>query len=845
MKKNIYKFFTAGMLLLATLQFSETKAQYCVSGDCNSNTYANSVDPNTIEYDNMVSVFHSSMAREYDGKVLVWGQGVAYNGNGANGNVTAIQELNSNNFPGLTGTVLKFAGGSNVNQQQFAVLTTTGLFVWGGATGTLVSTGVKNNVTFGAVTPGTVGGPSTKADGLPNGVTPADVKMMFGTHNGLAIVTCSGQAWVLAQIGSAYGDGATDSNTNDALWHRVSTAANTPLANVVAVRGTYQAFMALTADGNIYTWGQGTRINSGGANNRNFATLITKPAGVTPKMIGMTTSTSGKSYYLLATNGNLYSLGENESRQLGNGTTTDRNSWVEISASQTILGTTYTMGKVVWISPQEHHGGNYAAINVIDENGKLWAWGNNSYGMLNGDDNVASLNPTYMPGRTTEPYDATKLNLSDQIIAVEQGGHTTLTIKQCTTKFGYVGHKIRGSMANTSEGVESEYNFSDTAVLSICGAVSAPAVEDLKICEGTFADLANAEPASLPSGATGINWWTDAAGTIQVSNPAVVGPGTYYATYEGLVVKCPTAMTISYLEPGDEGYENCAEICTEPVNGNGFGWSYNTSTTFNGVTYNDGSASNGSQVERNFTQPASDYGFELNIYKLDNSFNMKVNNQPLTNQEIQFQANHTQNIRFKSDGGLWGSNGIPNIWQLTGDDEKPIIRVKISPSGAITFWGKRSNDPAAEVEELELIGSHQVNTNFTWNSTGSNNIVVGQKVDNNTQMIGSGFGLKKVPCICYNPASTPGTGPDTKVGITLLKRAGADAPGVWPMARKSGHIALESNTKGFVVTRMTTSQIMTGITTPQEGMMVYDTEEKCLKLYDGTAWSCFNTPTCP
>jgi hypothetical protein len=45
------------------------------------------------------------------------------------------------------------------------------------------------------------------------------------------------------------------------------------------------------------------------------------------------------------------------------------------------------------------------------------------------------------------------------------------------------------------------------------------------------------------------------------------------------------------------------------------------------------------------------------------------------------------------------------------------------------------------------------------------------------------------------------------MGITLLKRAGGDTAGNWPMARKSGHIALESNSKGFVITRLSTVEI--------------------------------------
>lgn len=100
-------------------------------------------------------------------------------------------------------------------------------------------------------------------------------------------------------------------------------------------------------------------------------------------------------------------------------------------------------------------------------------------------------------------------------------------------------------------------------------------------------------------------------------------------------------------------------------------------------------------------------------------------------------------------------------------------------------------------------------------------------------------------CTCYNNPAT-GIGAASNNGITLLQRAGADS-GNWPMVRKSAHTVLESNTKGFVITRMTTAQIL-AIASPQEGMMVYDTVAKCLKINStgtATGWSCFSTPACP
>lgn len=103
---------------------------------------------------------------------------------------------------------------------------------------------------------------------------------------------------------------------------------------------------------------------------------------------------------------------------------------------------------------------------------------------------------------------------------------------------------------------------------------------------------------------------------------------------------------------------------------------------------------------------------------------------------------------------------------------------------------------------------------------------------------------------CYNPVTNTGTGTPVNHGITLLKRAGANN-GNWPMNRSSAHTALESNTKGFVITRVPTSGL-SAITNPVEGMMVYDTTAKCLKIYvvdnttpANTGWKCFSTPACP
>ncbi len=449
------------------ITFATVLPGYCVTGDCNPNTFLNTTDPNTIEYDNMVSTFHSTMMRDASaGALMVWGVRMANNGTS---HLLVPTEVNNINYPLLTGDILKFTGGSNGSEiSQSVVLTTDGLFAWG-TEGAVILSGLTSSATFQKISIGTYGvnGGTPKANGLPDGVAPEDVKMLFGTYNILGLTTCSGEVWVLTQIANAYGDGATGSTTNHQLWHRVHINATTTLDNVVAIRGNTGKLIALTAAGEVYTWGNTTMLGEGSAAiSRPFATQMTLPAGVTPKMIGV----SGTTYYILSTNGNVYAMGTGTSGQLGNFSTSNSNIWVQVQKSAT-LGDYLT--DVVWISPQEHEF-NYPAINVLTTDGRLWAWGTNNSRMLGGGI-ASSIDPTEMSGSipSTSPYDIGKLNWTDKVIAVETGGHTSMVVKDNTAKYGYVGHRIDGSMGDgtSTNTTENEYNFAATPEIYLCGAL--------------------------------------------------------------------------------------------------------------------------------------------------------------------------------------------------------------------------------------------------------------------------------------------------------------------------------------------------------------------------------------
>ncbi len=104
-------------------------------------------------------------------------------------------------------------------------------------------------------------------------------------------------------------------------------------------------------------------------------------------------------------------------------------------------------------------------------------------------------------------------------------------------------------------------------------------------------------------------------------------------------------------------------------------------------------------------------------------------------------------------------------------------------------------------------------------------------------------------CYCYKePIKNAGVEVPTKHGITALGRAGLNNT-EWPAARQSAWTVLESKTKGLVVNRVDFDGAGNPVGIPSadfvEGMMVYDTVSNCLKIYDGSKWSCYSVRACP
>ncbi|MDG4947018.1 Ig-like domain-containing protein, partial [Weeksellaceae bacterium KMM 9713] len=98
----------------------------------------------------------------------------------------------------------------------------------------------------------------------------------------------------------------------------------------------------------------------------------------------------------------------------------------------------------------------------------------------------------------------------------------------------------------------------------------------------------------------------------------------------------------------------------------------------------------------------------------------------------------------------------------------------------------------------------------------------------------------EIPCTIPGAEGTPGA---TYVGISTLDRNVEEWLIDENQNKLGAYIALESTNKAFVITRMESPETSIGNTVAEgavEGMVVWDTDENCLKLFKGDAigWVC-------
>ncbi len=121
----------------------------------------------------------------------------------------------------------------------------------------------------------------------------------------------------------------------------------------------------------------------------------------------------------------------------------------------------------------------------------------------------------------------------------------------------------------------------------------------------------------------------------------------------------------------------------------------------------------------------------LDIFSLDNSFNLQINGADVAG-EIQFQNGEPGNTALFQDGTGYGQSGTPDIWTLNGAHGSPLLRVVVDQTGQFELFGTRTNNGPLEPMTLTT----PANT-VSWNAGGTNSIIIGQIVAGATNMRGT------------------------------------------------------------------------------------------------------------
>jgi len=225
------------------------------------------------------------------------------------------------------------------------------------------------NNDYGQLGNGTTSGSSTTTTGDSN-TTNRSPAQVSGLNDVIAISAGSSHSLALKSDGTVW---AWGSNNVGQLGDGTTTDRNRPvqvsgLTNVIAITGGCESHsLALKSDGTVWAWGYNNfgQLGDGTTTNRSTPVQVSGLSGISAIGAG-----SGHSV-ALKSDGTVWAWGHNAYNQLGDGTTTNRFVPVQVMASSST-----TFGAVASISV------GYQFCIVQQNNGSVWTWGRNIANLL-------------------------------------------------------------------------------------------------------------------------------------------------------------------------------------------------------------------------------------------------------------------------------------------------------------------------------------------------------------------------------------------------------------------------------------------------------------------------------
>ncbi|MBF0487186.1 MAG: hypothetical protein HQK98_03410 [Nitrospirae bacterium] len=348
-------------------------------GQLGNGTTSNSLTPVLVRAltESIASGEQHSVVLRSDGTVWAWGyNGYGQLGNNSTSNSSVPVEVSSNGNGYLTGVTAVAAG----DNHTIALMSGGTLSTWG-----------RNN--YGQLGNGSITDSSVPVQPSPTGVTAI---AGGGAHTIALNSVGSVKAWGYNAYGQLGNNSTTDSH--------VPVQVNSLTTGVTAIAAGKYHSMALNSAGSVKAWGQ----NKYGQLGDSTTTERHTPVQVSGLTTGVTAIAAGGFHSLALTSGGaVYAWGYNAYGQLGNNSTTDSHSPVQLSS----------LTNVIAIAAGEYHS------VALKNDGTVWAWGYNANGQLG---NGSSGNYIVVP---VQVFDASGSVYLTGVTAIAAGEYHTIAMK--------------------------------------------------------------------------------------------------------------------------------------------------------------------------------------------------------------------------------------------------------------------------------------------------------------------------------------------------------------------------------------------------------------------------------
>ena len=218
----------------------------------------------------------------------------------------------------------------------------------------------------------------------------SDVAAIAAVGDYTIALKTDGSVWAWGDNGlGQLGDGTND-NKNTPVQVKGPGGVDW-LADVFAIAAGGYHTVALKTDGSVWAWGNNTTGQLGDGTNDNKNTPVqVKGAGGSGWLTDVTAIGAGWHHTMaLKTDGSVWAWGDNTTGQLGDGTTDNKNTPVQVKGAD----------GSGWLSDITAIAAGSGHTMALKSDGSVWAWGDNDYGQLG--DNTITDSTT--PVQTVEP----------------------------------------------------------------------------------------------------------------------------------------------------------------------------------------------------------------------------------------------------------------------------------------------------------------------------------------------------------------------------------------------------------------------------------------------------------